>query len=63
MTPQPKRLLDQVRDATHLKHYAHSTEHTYIYWIKRYIFFHDKRHPKDMGAAEVETFLSHLGVV
>ncbi len=60
MTPQPRRLLDQVRDAIHLKHYAHSTQQTYIYWIKRYIFFHDKRHPKDMGAAEIEKFLSHL---
>jgi len=58
--PQPKRLLDQVRDAIRLKHYAHSTEQTYIHWIKRYIFFHNKRHPKDMGAAEVESFLSHL---
>lgn len=60
MTPQPKRLLDQVRDAIDLKHYARSTEQTYIHWIKRYIFFHNKRHPKDMGAAEVEQFLSHL---
>ena len=58
--PQPKRLLDQLRDAIRLKHYAHSTEQTYIHWIKRYIFFHNKRHPKDMGAAEVESFLSHL---
>jgi integron integrase len=54
------RLLDQVRDAIRRRHYSYRTEQTYIPWIKRFIFFSDKRHPKDMGAPEVTAFLSHL---
>jgi Phage integrase, N-terminal SAM-like domain len=53
---RPKKLLDHVRDAIRLKHYSPHTEHAYVTWIKRYIFFHDKRHPKDMGAADIEAF-------
>lgn len=56
------KLLDQVRDKIRLKHYSIRTEQAYTDWIKRYIRFHDKRHPKDMGAAEVEQFLTHLAV-
>jgi integrase len=62
MEPRPKKLLDRVRDAIRLKHYSLHTEHAYVTWIKRYIFFHDKRHPKDMGAAHIEAFLTHLAV-
>jgi integron integrase len=62
MEPRPKRLLDQVRDAIRLKHYSIRTEQAYIGWIKRYIFFHDVRHPAEMGTAEVEAFLTHLAV-
>jgi integrase len=62
MEPKPKKLLDQVRDAIRLKHYSIRTEQAYIGWIKRYIFFHDVRHPAEMGAAEVEAFLTHLAV-
>jgi integron integrase len=51
-----------VRDAIRLKHYSLHTEQAYVTWIKRYIFFHDKRHPKDMGGAEIEAFLTHLAV-
>lgn len=58
---QPK-LLDQVVARLRVKHYSLRTEKTYVDWIKRYIFHHGKRHPKDMGAAEVESFLSHLAV-
>jgi len=58
---QPK-LLDQVIARLRVKHYSLRTEKTYVDWIKRYIFYHGKRHPKDMGAAEVESFLSHLAV-
>ena len=54
------RLLDRVRDAIRLRHYSYRTEQVYLHWIKRYIWFHDKRHPADMGAAEVTAFLSHL---
>jgi len=61
MTPSPK-LLDQVRDKLRVKHYSIRTEQTYADWIKRYILFHGKRHPKDMGAQEVEAFLTHLAV-
>jgi len=58
--PKPKKLLDQVRDAIRLKHYSSRTGETYSHWIKRFIFFHDKRHPKEMGFREIEAFLSHL---
>jgi len=57
-----KKLLDRVRDAIRLKHYSIRTEEAYVNWIKRYIFFHDVRHPAEMGAAEVEAFLTHLAV-
>lgn len=60
-TSQPK-LLDQVRDRIRVKHYSLRTEQAYLSWIKRFIYFHGKRHPKDMGAREVEAFLSHLAV-
>jgi len=59
---QGKKLLDQVRDVLRLKHYSIRTEESYVDWIKRYIFFHKKRHPKDMGRAEVEAFLTYLAV-
>jgi integron integrase len=57
---QAPRLLDQVRDAIARKHYSRRTEQAYVHWIKRFIFFSDKRHPRDMGAPEVTSFLSHL---
>ncbi|MDD2605237.1 MAG: phage integrase N-terminal SAM-like domain-containing protein, partial [Desulfobacteraceae bacterium] len=56
------KLLDQVRDAIRRKHYSIRTEETYCDWIRRYILFHDKKHPRDMGAAEIERFLTHLAV-
>jgi integron integrase len=57
---QPPKLLDRVRAAIRVRHYSLSTERTYVGWIKRFIYFHQKRHPQDMGAAEVEAFLSAL---
>jgi hypothetical protein len=57
--PTP-RLLDRVRDAIHARHYSRRTEKTYVAWIKRYIFFHGKRHPAEMGAVEVTRFLTSL---
>lgn len=60
--PTPPKLLDQVRDKIRVKHYSIRTETQYVQWIKRFILFHGKRHPKDMGAAEVEAFLTHLAV-
>ena len=62
MESQPKKLLDQVRDAIRLKHYSYRTEQSYVGWVQRYILFHNKTHPKDMGGAEVEAFLTHLAV-
>ena len=57
------RLLDEVRDRLRLKHYSLRTEQSYVDWIKRYIWFHDKRHPLDLGPREVEAFLTDLAVV
>jgi integron integrase len=54
------RLLDQVRDAIRRLHYSLRTEQSYVHWIKRFIFFTGKRHPREMGAVEVTGFLSHL---
>jgi site-specific recombinase XerD len=62
MEQRPKKLLEQVQDVIRLKHYSYQTEKTYIYWIRRYILFHDKRHPKDMGTPEIEAFLTDLAV-
>jgi len=62
MESRPKNLLDQVRDAIRVKHYARNTEQAYVYWIKKYILFHNKRHPKEMGASEVQAFLTHLAL-
>jgi integron integrase len=56
------RLLDRVRDKIRLKHYSLRTEQAYVDWIKRFIWHHGKRHPGDMGAPEVEAFLTHLAV-
>ena len=56
---QPK-LLDQVRAVARLKHFSFSTEQAYLHWIKRFILFHSKRHPLDMGEQEIRSFLSHL---
>jgi len=56
------RLLDQVHARLRLKHYSLRTERAYVGWIRRFILAHGKRHPRDMGAAEVEGFLSTLAV-
>ena len=58
-TDKPK-LLDQVRDVIRRKHFSIRTEQTYVDWIKRYIFFHGKRHPNEMAEAKITTFLTHL---
>ncbi|MFP3979753.1 MAG: phage integrase N-terminal SAM-like domain-containing protein [Desulfobacterales bacterium] len=58
---QPK-LLDQVRNLIRTKHYSIRTEETYVGWIRKFILFHGKRHPKDMGEKEISDFLTHLAV-
>jgi len=61
-SPQPPKLLDLVRDRIRVKHYSIRTETQYVQWVRRFILFHGKRHPRDMGAPEVEPFLTHLAV-
>jgi len=55
-------LLDQMRHAMRLKHMSYRTEQAYISWVRCFIFFHHKRHPKDMGADEIRAFLTSLAV-
>src|SRR5205807_3148262 len=54
------KLLDQVRDVIRRKHFSIRTEQSYIDWIRRFILFHNKRHPREMAEAEVTEFLTHL---
>ncbi len=62
MDSNPPKLLEQVRSRLRVKHYSIRTERSYVDWIKRFIWFHGKRHPRDMGAPELEAFLTHLAV-
>ncbi len=57
-----KKLLEILRDKIRVKHYSISTERTYLFWVKSYILFHNKKHPKDMSKAEIEQFLTYLAV-
>jgi integron integrase len=57
-----KKLLDRARDLIRVKHYSIRTEQTYLHWMTEFILFHNKRHPAEMGAAEVEAYLTHLAV-
>ncbi len=59
---QPPKLLDRVRIAIRTRHYSLRTEEAYVAWIRRFIFFHNKRHPMDMGEPEINAFLSGLAV-
>ena len=54
--------MDRVRQALRMRHYSRRTEEAYTAWIRRYILFHKKRHPGEMGAAEVSAFLAYLAV-
>ncbi len=60
--PRPPKLLDRVRGTLRLLHYAIRTEEAYVDWIRRFILFHHKKHPAEMGAVEVEAYLTHLAV-
>ncbi len=62
ISPRPPKLLDRVREANRLRHGSRSTEKSYVGWIRRYILFHGKRHPAEMGAPEVTRFLSSLAI-
>ncbi|MEM7771864.1 MAG: integron integrase [Cyanobacteria bacterium P01_A01_bin.37] len=61
-SPQPPRLLDQVRQAIRLKHYSLKTEKSYVHYIRAFILFHNKRHPREMGVDEMRAYLSYLAV-
>jgi len=56
---RPPKLLDQLRERIRVKHYSIRTETQYVQWLRRFILFHGKRHPRELGVAEVEAFLSH----
>ena len=56
------KLPEEVRDLIRTRHYSYRTEEAYLYWIRQYILFHGKRHPAEMGPAEVSQFLTHLAV-
>ena len=56
------RLLDQLKEQIRYLHYSLRTEEAYVFWVKKFIFFHGKRHPRDMGQVEVEAFLTYLAV-
>ena len=60
--PPPPKLLTRMREHLRTRHYSLRTETAYVDWARRYILFHGKRHPQEMGAAEVEAFLTHLAV-
>jgi integron integrase len=60
VSEQPVRLMDRVRRAVRVRHYSRRTEEAYVTWIRRYIVFHGKRHPSELGAAEIARFLSYL---
>lgn len=64
MTPEkrPSPFLEQLRNAIRVRHYSIRTEEAYLHWVKRFILFHGKRHPEDMGEFEVGEFLTHLAV-
>ncbi|MDZ4802672.1 MAG: phage integrase N-terminal SAM-like domain-containing protein, partial [Bryobacteraceae bacterium] len=54
---QPPKVLDRVRDAIRARHYSLRTEEAYVGWVRRFILFHNKRHPAEMGEAEINRFL------
>jgi len=58
--PAKPKLLDQLRDCIRLKHYSRRTEDVYLDWAKRYILYHNKTHPQEMGKLEIEDFLTYL---
>ena len=62
MERPPAKLLDRARYRIRLKGYSIRTEQSYVSWIRRFILFHNKRHPKDMGKCEIEAYLTHLAV-
>jgi hypothetical protein len=58
--PNQPRLLDQLRNRMRVKHYSIRTEEAYVDWVRRYILFHHKVHPRELGSSDIEAFLTHL---
>jgi len=58
--PRPPRLLEEVRRVIRARHYSRRTEEAYVHWIRRFVLFHGRRHPREMGSSEVSAFLSSL---
>ena len=59
---RPPKLLDHLREALRSRHYSRRTEDTYCHWVRRFIFFHNVRHPAEMAEPEINAFLTHLAV-
>ena len=59
--PRKQKLLDRVREVLRVHHYSRRTEEAYTAWIRRFILYHGKQHPAEMGEREVAAFLTHLG--
>jgi site-specific recombinase XerD len=59
---RPPRLVDQIREVVRLKHFSPKTEKSYLYYIHDFIVFHDKKHPKEMGANEIRSYLAHWAI-
>ena len=57
---KPRKLLDQLADVLRAKHYSYRTEQSYVHRVRQFILFHDKRHPREMGASEIERFVTWL---
>ena len=60
LAPQPKKLLDRYSEALRNLHYSFRTEETYLTWVRQYILYHNKKHPQEMGVAEINDFVTHL---
>lgn len=61
-TAKPRTLIEAVVDAIRVRHYSRKTEQAYVHWVRRFVGWSGRRHPRDMGQAELEGFLSHLAV-
>ena len=59
---RPPRLLDLLRAAIRARHYSRKTERAYVGWVRRFVRFHEMRHPREMGEAEIVAFLTHLAI-
>jgi site-specific recombinase XerD len=60
--PEARGLYEVSREKMRTRHFAYRTERAYLYWIRRYVNFHNRKHPREMGSREVEAFLTHLAV-